>query len=86
MVSVIPPRPSKLDREPFHTLQIGAKNLTKYIIDPAERKALGLKPTRKTKEYKAPAQVVGMYEKQGVAPKAVLKEFRVTEDALLPIG
>ena len=30
--------------------------------------------------------VLGQFEKAGVTPKRKLSEFRVTEDALLPVG
>lgn len=30
--------------------------------------------------------VLGQYEKAGITPKRKLLEFRVTEDALLPVG
>lgn len=86
VVQVIPPRHNKLGRPKFQTLQIGAYNLRKYIIDPIKRQALGLAPTRKTNEYNSKASQIGHFEKHGVPPKRVLQEFRVSDDALLPVG
>lgn len=32
------------------------------------------------------AQMLGYFKKVGVAPKRIVKEFEVTEDALVPVG
>jgi ribosomal protein L3 len=84
---VVPERPGKLNSPPFYALQVGAVNHRKYIVDPEERRRLGLFPTRKRNPYnRVPRQLVGQFTKVGLEPKKELQEFRVTKDALLPIG
>ena len=86
MTQVIPPRQAKLGRPDFMTLQVGAYNLREFVIDPVERQALGLAPTRKTNPFNKPANYVGHFLKHEVAPKKVVQEFRVSDDAVLPVG
>ncbi|CED84865.1 mitochondrial 50s ribosomal protein l3 [Phaffia rhodozyma] len=86
VVSVNPPPPSRRGKPAYHTVQIGAKNLRKYIVDPIKRQELGLKPTRKYKEYKESVQMLGHYKKHGVEPKSIIREFKVTEDAVPAVG
>jgi hypothetical protein len=68
------------------TLQIGAYDLKQYIVDPEVRQRLGMAPTRKKKEYKETVQMIGHFKKHNVTPKKVLQEFKVSEDAVLPVG
>lgn len=86
VVQVLPPRPSKLNRPPHMTLQIGAYDLKQYIVDPEVRQRLGMAPTRKKKEYKETVQMIGHFKKHDVTPKKVLQEFKVSDDAVLPVG
>lgn len=83
---MIPPRQAKLGRPDFTTLQVGAFNLREYEIDPVKRQALGLAPTRKRNPFNAPANYVGHFLKHEVPPKKVVQEFRVSDDAILPVG
>lgn len=68
------------------TLQIGAYDLKQYIVDPEVRQRLGMAPTRKKKEYKETVQMIGHFKKHNVTPKKVLQEFKVSDDAVLPVG
>ena len=36
--------------------------------------------------YQIIKPVLGQYSRAGVSPKRILREFRVTPDALLPVG
>lgn len=45
---------------------------------------IGAVDVKKMKRVTKP--LIGMYKKLGVAPKKYLSEFKVTEDALLPVG
>ena len=86
MTQVIPPRQAKLGRPDFTTLQVGAYNLHEFELDPEKRQAAGLAPTRKRNAFNKPASYVGHFLKHDVPPKKVIQEFRVSDDAILPVG
>lgn len=71
----------------YHAVTVGCVNRRKYEINPVVRQRLGLAPTRKRLEYnKTPKSMIGHYKQMGLPIKKKVAVFKVSPDALLPVG
>ena len=87
MLTVGKLHPGKNGVVDYHPITVGSVNRRRYEINPVVRQRLGLAPTKKRLEYAQTTKaLIGHYRQMGLPPKQKVVVFRVSPDALLPVG